>query len=176
MERRTVKLLCWLERSSHQEALVVKKVLLSLAVFCLTSLSQVSADPNPQALRQVTSQILCTCGCSNMLVSSCECSKAAEMTKEAAALLDEGKSEKEVLATFEKEYGPTVLAAPQAQGFNLIGWIMPFIALGMGSLVVAVVYRRLKSPPPPVEADSALAESAVTDEHLRQQLDEELRL
>ena len=113
-----------------------------------------------------------------MLVSSCECSKAAEMTKEAAALLDSGESEQEVLATFEREYGAVVLAAPEAQGFNLVAWLMPFVALAMGSLIVAVVFRRLQAPktsgrePAPDDPNHRQPE---VDERFKRQLEDELR-
>lgn len=156
----------------------MRRTYLLSIVLALLSVAQLYADPGPDAVRDLTSQILCTCGCSNMLVSSCECSKAAEMKKEAAALFDSGESEQEVLAAFEKEYGAVVLAAPEAQGFNLVGWIMPFVALAMGSLIVAVVFRRLRTPSAPVEdgdSESTAPGQPEMADRFRQQLDEELR-
>lgn len=154
----------------------MRRLLLPVIFLSLLSLTRVSADPSPQALRQVTSQLLCTCGCSNMLVSSCECSKAVEMRKEAAAMLDAGKSQAEILTAFEQEYGTTVLAAPEAQGFDLMAWIMPFAALAVGSLIVTVVFRRLRAPThlPPETAEQVADHPPMAD-RFKKQIEEELR-
>jgi hypothetical protein len=38
--------------------------------------------------------------------------------------------------------------APVRSGFNLVGYTMPFIALGTGAVVVAALLRRWKSQTP----------------------------
>ena len=58
-------------------------------------------------------------------------------------------------AIFEKlraKYGTQVLNAPPAQGFNLVGWIMPFAALALGLLVIRYVLVRWRKPRPATAA------------------------
>lgn len=55
-------------------------------------------------------------------------------------MLREGKSEDEILAVFVEEFGNSVLAVPDAEGFALIGYLAPLwmSLLGMGLLGYAV--------------------------------------
>jgi hypothetical protein len=43
-----------------------------------------------------------------------------------------------------------VLMAPLRSGFNLVGYTMPFIALGSGAVIVAALLKRWKSRAPAV--------------------------
>jgi len=43
-----------------------------------------------------------------------------------------------------QKYGPTVLAAPSAQGFNRVAWIMPFAVLLLGILGTMMLVRNWK--------------------------------
>jgi cytochrome c-type biogenesis protein CcmH/NrfF len=77
-----------------------------------------------------------------------------------------------LLQSFVQQYGPKVLASPPAQGFNLLAWIIPAAAFGMGLALVIVVIRhwrrRFELAPaggPPISADVL--------ERARRQADEE---
>ncbi len=53
------------------------------------------------------------------------------------------------------DFGPAVLAAPPREGFNWTAWVMPFVALLLGLVVVQQVIRRWRarpSEPPPEPA------------------------
>jgi len=58
--------------------------------------------------------------------------------------MSEGKTEEEIYAHYIAQFGAVVLAAPRAQGFNLLGWIFPFLAALSGGAIVAAVYHSLK--------------------------------
>jgi cytochrome c-type biogenesis protein CcmH len=58
--------------------------------------------------------------------------------------IDSGKTDDAIIAYFVDKYGPTVLAAPPASGFNLAAWVMPFAALGIGTLVAVYFLRRFR--------------------------------
>ena len=51
------------------------------------------------------------------------------MRNELQASLDRGDNDDLTLQGFVQEYGPTVIAAPTAKGFNQVAWIMPFVVL-----------------------------------------------
>ena len=46
-----------------------------------------------------------------------------------------------------QKYGPTVLAAPTAKGFNRVAWVMPFVALGFGLATVVSDCARVEERP-----------------------------
>ena len=67
---------------------------------------------------------------------------ALAIREEARDLLAVGYSEDQVLAYFERSYGEFILLSPKPEGFNLVVWILPFVALLAGALVIAGRMRR----------------------------------
>jgi cytochrome c-type biogenesis protein CcmH len=114
-------------------------------------------------------RIKCQCGCV-LDVFTCRttdfsCTVSPAMHGDVLALVEGGYDGPEILAAFQSTYGERVLMAPVKSGFNLLGYAMPFIALGTGAVVVAAVLRKLKSrPPEPVIA--AVPELSATREEL----------
>ena len=93
-------------------------------------------------------QIHCQCGC-NLDVYTCRttdfaCSVSPAMHSDVMGLVAGGHSAPEILAAFKAIYGEKVLMAPVRSGFNLLGYTVPFIALGTGAIVVAALMRRWK--------------------------------
>ncbi|MBI4445308.1 MAG: cytochrome c biogenesis protein CcsA [Acidobacteria bacterium] len=88
-------------------------------------------------VRDVTSQLVCQCGCGNMIVANCDCSNAAKIKEEVGKLLGEGKTKGDILALYVSRHGQSILAAPQKKGFNLLAWIMPFAAILAGGFWVS---------------------------------------
>lgn len=97
-------------------------------------------------------QIHCQCGC-NLDVYTCRttdfaCSVSPAMHADVMGLVAGGHGAQEILSAFKAVYGEKVLMAPVRSGFNLVGYTMPFIALGAGAVVVAALLRRWKSQTP----------------------------
>ena len=93
-------------------------------------------------------QIHCQCGC-NLDVYTCRttdfaCSVSPAMHSDVMGLVAGGHTAPEILAAFKAVYGEKVLMAPVRSGFNLLGYTVPFIALGAGAALVAVLMRRWK--------------------------------
>ena len=61
-------------------------------------------------------------------------------------LVSGGYGVTEILAAFRSAYGERVLMAPVKEGFNWVGYIAPFAALGTGALVVFALLRRWSRP------------------------------
>jgi cytochrome c-type biogenesis protein CcmH len=98
-------------------------------------------------------QIHCQCGC-NLDVYTCRttdfaCSVSPAMHSDVMGLVDGGHGADEILAAFKSVYGEKVLMAPVRSGFNLVGYSMPFVALGVGAVVVAALLQRWRSRTPP---------------------------
>ncbi len=101
-------------------------------------------DVEWEDILRVTDNIVCTCGCPPTVVSACSCGRAGEMNTEVRGMLESGKSDNEIYDFYVSQFGLQVLAAPRAEGFNLLGWILPFVALGLGAGAVVAAYRRLR--------------------------------
>src|SRR5690348_16662845 len=114
----------------------------------------VRLPPKPGARALITSaerdelehRIRCQCGCT-LDVYTCRttdfsCQVSPSMHRDVMSLVAGGYSAQEIIDAFVGVYGERVLMAPPAAGFNLLGWIAPFVALGGGALVVSVLLRR----------------------------------
>jgi cytochrome c-type biogenesis protein CcmH len=95
-------------------------------------------------------RIRCQCGCT-LDVYTCRttdfsCQVSPSMHRDVMSLVSGGYTAQEIIDAFVGVYGERVLMAPPAAGFNLLGWIAPFVALGGGALVVSVLLRRWRRP------------------------------
>lgn len=126
-------------------------------------------------------RIRCQCGCT-LDVYTCRttdfsCQVSPSMHRDVMALVSGGYTAQEIIDAFVGVYGERVLMAPSATGFNLLGWVAPFAALGGGAILVTVLLRTWRRPsapnapaPPSVrspdatEAELARLDAAVRDD------------
>ena len=77
-----------------------------------------------------------------------------------SARIAAGDSKSEIKDVLVAEYGPSILAAPPKKGFNLLAWLLPFVALFGGGLVLGFLawrWSHTREPgPPPVQLSPAL--------------------
>src|SRR3954471_4025679 len=122
-------------------------------------------------------QLHCQCGC-NLDIYTCRttdfaCSVSPAMHADVMGLVSGGHGAAEILAAFKAVYGEKVLMAPGKHGFNLLGYTMPFVALGAGAVAVSVLINRWKSRAPgtaPIAAhpvDASEGELAALDAAIR---------
>jgi cytochrome c-type biogenesis protein CcmH len=76
-----------------------------------------------------------------MLVSDCECEAAAQMKDFIQEKLDSGLKPDEILDILVKTYGEKILAEPRREGFGLVAWVTPFLALLLGLFIVAFLIK-----------------------------------
>ncbi|MCX6637895.1 MAG: cytochrome c-type biogenesis protein CcmH [Acidobacteria bacterium] len=126
-----------------------------------TSLAQTGSMPLTNAdVRRVGETLRCMCGCS-YTVTSCNmlnCSGAERARAMLLELVQKGLSDDEIRAEFVKIHGRVVLTKPPSDGFNLVGWVMPFAAAGAGLAfvfwLIARLYRRSPAAPEGSAVDS----------------------
>ena len=125
-----------------------------------------------ETVSRIADNLMCTCGCPH-IIGQCgdECSVAPQLVHEITELVTAGNTEEEVYKIFEDKYGLRVLAVPKAEGFNLLAWVMPFVGLLAGLVVVFVVVKRLKPDEPSQGTAGAPPE---IDEKYRKLIDREL--
>ncbi len=94
-------------------------------------------------------EMMCMCGC-NQILLECNhvgCTVSDKMAKQLQARLDQGMTDEQIKQAFIQAYGIVVLAAPTNKGFDLVAWIMPFVALVLSVGAVAWVVRTWKRRP-----------------------------
>jgi len=127
---------------------IVKVTLIFVMFFSAATISQAAlgegdgANP-PADQAKIERTLMCLCGC-NTTIKDCPhvyCNFATPARKQIAALISEGKSEKEITDIFLAKYGEEIFAAPRKKGFNLVGYIMPFLILVVAGALVMLVLR-----------------------------------
>jgi cytochrome c-type biogenesis protein CcmH len=80
---------------------------------------------------------------------------AVEMRNVIQEQLEQGKSEKEILAFFQERYGDWILLNPPKRGVHLLVWLLPLVAalIGVGFLVM-YLKRWTKQAKAPIEASA----------------------
>src|SRR5947208_7801909 len=68
------------------------------------------------------------------------------MNGDVMALVEGGYTAEEIIAVFRRVYGERVLMAPTTEGFNLLGWLAPFVALSGGAVVILALLKSWQRP------------------------------
>jgi cytochrome c-type biogenesis protein CcmH/NrfF len=95
-------------------------------------------------------RLVCQCGCNEQL-SVCamqNCSSATPMRAEIRERLIKGESAGKIVESFVDRAGKKVLSAPTMTGFDITAWIMPFMILCLGLVVVGWIVVRMARPSP----------------------------
>jgi cytochrome c-type biogenesis protein CcmH len=113
----------------------------------------------------------CQCGTCTLDVYTCRttdfnCPVSPAMHRDVMALVEGGFGAQEIIDAFTNVYGARVLMAPPKSGFNWAGWIMPFVALGAGSAIVAGLISRWHRPAPRTDIAPVIATGDATPEEI----------
>ena len=122
---------------------------------------------NNLEIQAIEKKLLCTCGCT-LDVYTCRttdfsCTYSPALHREVVALYDEGRTAQEILDTFVAKYGEQALMAPEPEGFNLAGYLLPGVVVtGLGAMLAWVLTRRTAVAA--TEAPAARVDGATEDE------------
>lgn len=122
-------------------------VLLFPAVLAVAISGALGADKEAQ--KRIESNMKCLCDCPH-LVADCgeECGPAPQTRADIQQMLAQGMTEEQIFAKYEKEFGPRIYGAPKPEGFNLVAWVLPFVVLTCGGVLIAVFLKNRKEPDP----------------------------
>ncbi len=143
--------------------------LVFLASACFGASQEGSLESRAQALDK---RLICPV-CPGETIDQSQVELAKQMRALVRQMLAEGATDEQVLDFFQERYGPSVLAAPPKQGFNLMAWLVPPIAAVGGGLLLFLVLREMRRR----QEGPALASPALGPEELAPylaQVDEEL--
>jgi cytochrome c-type biogenesis protein CcmH len=99
--------------------------------------------------------MMCICSC-NQILLECNhvgCPDSDGMRNELMAAVSRGDSDSLVEQSFVQKYGPIVLEAPTASGFDRTAWVVPLVAFVLGVGFIVVVIREWKNRPAPALAE-----------------------
>jgi cytochrome c-type biogenesis protein CcmH len=152
---------------------ILQAGLLALMVFAFLGAGDESARFNNLGHR-----LMCVCGCSQILLecNHVGCTYSDRMRGELIAGLDRGDNDDLTLQGFVQKYGPTVLAAPTASGFNRVAWIMPFLALVLGLLTTILIVLAWKKRPALAAPGGVMPVSGADLERFRSQASKDTQL
>jgi cytochrome c-type biogenesis protein CcmH len=95
--------------------------------------------------------------CQNQNLSGSDADLARDLRRETYQMLQQGKSQQQVVDFMVARYGDFVLYRPQFKSNTYLLWLGPFLLL---LLVLYLVVRRLRAADKPVEVDAgAMAEA-----------------
>lgn len=136
---------------------------------------------NAEEIKAIEKQLKCTCGC-NLDIFTCRttdftCTYSPELHNEIVAMHTAGQDADQIIAAFVSKYGEQSLLAPRASGFNLLGYLLPSVAVAaVGGALGFLLLRRhrarlLAAAPVPVAGAAGMQ----LDEHQRKELEEALQ-
>jgi cytochrome c-type biogenesis protein CcmH len=148
-------------------------LILTTAVFFF-----MGAGDSDARFKDLGHRMMCTCGCGQVLLecNHVGCQSSDKMRDQLLTALDKGNNDDLILQGFVQEYGPTVIAAPTATGFNRIAWIMPFLVLALGIAFAVNIVRSWKNRPAPALADGIVIHHGAELDELRQRARKETDL
>ncbi len=144
-------------------------IISTLAVFTIAeSAEQVPAGVfSKDALYEnLISDMACLCGCGTTL-KTCpheNCDKAIPARKEIRGMVDSGMSGPEIKNQMMKGHGEAILASPTFKGFNVMAWVMPFVAIIAVGMLVAMILKRWSGNRAPVSAAASTKKEATGSE------------
>jgi cytochrome c-type biogenesis protein CcmH/NrfF len=115
----------------------------ALTVVLVAVLTMGFAD-NATRYNDLGHKMMCACGCGQILIecNHLGCPDSERMLGELRTAISHGDGDDSILAAFQQEYGPTILAAPMLTKFNIIAWIVPPLLLLLGIAGTIVLVRR----------------------------------
>ncbi|HEY7194229.1 MAG TPA: cytochrome c-type biogenesis protein CcmH [Gemmatimonadales bacterium] len=110
------------------------------------SQTPVTAADNDKSVQALEKKLRCSCGC-GLDVYTCRttdftCTYSPALHKEVVGMLSNGKTPQEVIDAFVAQYGQVALMSPPRRGFNLLGYIVPGVAVLVAASVLFLVLLR----------------------------------
>jgi cytochrome c-type biogenesis protein CcmH len=104
-------------------------------------------DPELQArYEKLISEVRCL-QCQNQSIKDSNVSLAADLRREIARMIDEGKTDEDIAEFLVVRYGEFALYRPRTSGKTLVLWLAPFLLVLVGVFALARVLKHRMSLP-----------------------------
>jgi cytochrome c-type biogenesis protein CcmH len=145
------------------------RVLAALVLTLVLAAPAAAGDRHP-TLGELEGEVMCPT-CKTTLDQS-SAPIADRIRRFISARIAAGDTKSEIERKLVAQFGPAVLAEPSKQGLNLLVWVLPFAALGLGAAALAwLVWRWSRRRG---AGAAAPAGAAPLDPELERRLDDEL--
>ncbi|MFQ5419449.1 MAG: cytochrome c-type biogenesis protein CcmH, partial [Anaerolineae bacterium] len=94
-------------------------------------------------VNEIAKEVYCPV-CESTPLDVCETQACADWRELIRTKLSEGQTKEQIFQYFADQYGDRVLAAPPREGFNLIIWVGPIIAVIIGAVLFSRYLRGLR--------------------------------
>ncbi len=145
---------------------LVIAVLAAIAAVSLLTASPARAQgPNiDDRVNQIAKNLYCPV-CPNTPLDVCETQACVGWRADIKRMLQEGKTEPQIRDYFVQQFGPQVLGAPPAEGFNWLAYVLIPVFILLGGVIAWITLRqwlvgRNPNAPAPVETPSIPKEYA----------------
>jgi len=128
------------------------RVSLLAAAVAMAALAQTASEKPSADVRRVGSHLQCQCGCKDSVAtcSMLECSFSKPAKEKIARMQAVGMSDDQIVQSFVRDVGPGVYLAPP----SAFGWIVPYVAVGFGLMVIWLFVKKYRQPKPIPEVGS----------------------
>ena len=152
--------------------LLVMTILLLSAYSCTAQQETESLDEEAQQLYR---SLMCPI-CPGQTIDQSSSELSTQMRLLVRQKLEQGETREEILLFFVERYGEAVLAEPDKSGFNLIVWVIPFLVILAGGILLWVIIRRWVPGKPELAVEQpSPAEDGGQDDKYHQQLESDLK-
>ena len=119
--------------------ILVSLIVIVLASGCVRE-DDLTAD---QRTYQLSQQLMCPV-CDGQTLDQSQAQLSEDMKAVIRQKIEDGDSNQQIRDYFVERYGEIVLASPDAGGFNLIVWVMPFVIFLGGALLVGNAFLNMR--------------------------------
>lgn len=131
-----------------------------------------SSQTKESKVYDVADQLMCPV-CRGQTVADSNSDLARDMRNVIKKMLEEGKSEEEIVNYFSQRYGNSILASPPVRGVNIVLWFLPLTGITIGFIFLALYLRnesKRKSP-----ASYNQGKDKIADPDIIEEIEEEIR-
>jgi len=128
-------------------------------------------------LAGISQGLTCQCGC-GLTVANCNhptCSFSVPVRAQIESMIAKGESGSQIIGFYRAKFGEKVLSAPTTEGFNILAWVMPFVAVVLGGALIFCTTNRWHDLPAKSSPTRAKADTSQFDSELKRRLANELR-
>ncbi|MDE9614175.1 cytochrome c-type biogenesis protein CcmH [Citrobacter portucalensis] len=116
-------------------------LVISGSVLATIDVMQFKDEAQEQQFRQLTEQLRCP-KCQNNSIADSNSMIATDLRQKVYELMQEGKSQKEIVDYMVARYGNFVTYDPPLTPLTVLLWVMPVVAIGLGGWIIFARTRR----------------------------------
>jgi cytochrome c-type biogenesis protein CcmH len=117
----------------------MKLLVVAVAALALTAPALASEQhPTPG---EIESEVICPV-CNPETLDQSNSAIAQRMKAFIKQRIAAGDTKSEIEAELVANFGESILAEPPKKGFNLLAWVLPFVGVGLGAIVLGVLAWR----------------------------------